>query len=249
MADDDRSFSAPKGTNDLLPPESWRWQEVTRRAMDSFALAGYAPVETPAFEHTEVFLRGVGEASEVVGKQMYTFKDLGDRSLTLRPEGTAPVVRAVLEHGLDRGALPVKLAYAERDVPAGASTEGPLPPVLPVGYRGDRLRQPAGRRRGRRGRLALPSERGRRASPLTQLDRPPRRIVPAGVSRHPADVVREERRCSSQGGPPSGQHQPAADVRLQGAGDGRGDEVRPGDHRSPMRRVPEALRIGARPAE
>ena len=112
MADDDRSFSAPKGTNDLLPPESWRWQEVTRRAMDSFALAGYAPVETPAFEHTEVFLRGVGEASEVVGKQMYTFKDLGDRSLTLRPEGTAPVVRAVLEHGLDRGALPVKLAYA-----------------------------------------------------------------------------------------------------------------------------------------
>jgi len=112
MADDDRSFSAPKGTNDLLPPESWRWQEITRRAMDSFALAGYAPVETPAFEHTEVFLRGVGEASEVVGKQMYTFEDLGGRSLTLRPEGTAPVVRAVLEHGLDRGPLPVKLAYA-----------------------------------------------------------------------------------------------------------------------------------------
>ena len=112
MAGDDRSFSAPRGTNDLLPPESWRWQEIARRAMDSFALAGYAPVETPAFEHTEVFLRGVGEASEVVGKQMYTFEDLGGRSLTLRPEGTAPVVRAVLEHGLDRGALPVKLAYA-----------------------------------------------------------------------------------------------------------------------------------------
>jgi histidyl-tRNA synthetase len=112
MADDDRSFSAPKGTNDLLPRESWRWQEIARRAMDSFALAGYAPVETPAFEHTEVFLRGVGEASEVVGKQMYTFEDLGGRSLTLRPEGTAPVVRAVLEHGLDRGPLPVKLAYA-----------------------------------------------------------------------------------------------------------------------------------------
>ena len=112
MADDDRFFSAPKGTNDLLPPESWRWQEITRSAMDSFAAAGYSPVETPAFEHTEVFLRGVGEASEVVGKQMYTFEDLGGRSLTLRPEGTAPVVRAVLEHGLDRGALPVKLAYA-----------------------------------------------------------------------------------------------------------------------------------------
>jgi len=113
MADDnERSFSAPRGTNDLLPPESWRWQATTRRAMDSFALAGYAPVETPLFEHTEVFERGVGEGSEVVGKQMYTFEDRGGRSLTLRPEGTAPVVRALLEHGLDRGPLPVKLAYA-----------------------------------------------------------------------------------------------------------------------------------------
>jgi histidyl-tRNA synthetase len=83
-----------------------------RLAMDSFARAGYAPVETPAFEHTEVFERGVGEGSEVVGKQMYTFVDRGGRSLTLRPENTAPVVRAVLEHGLQRGPLPVKLAYA-----------------------------------------------------------------------------------------------------------------------------------------
>ena len=113
MADDnERSFSAPRGTNDLLPPESWRWQATTREAMDSFALAGYAPVETPLFEHTEVFERGVGEGSDVVGKQMYTFEDRGGRSLTLRPEGTVPVVRALLEHGLDRGPLPVKLAYA-----------------------------------------------------------------------------------------------------------------------------------------
>jgi histidyl-tRNA synthetase len=85
---------------------------VTRLAMDSFARAGYAPVETPVFEHTEVFERGVGEGSEVVGKQMYTFSDRAGRSLTLRPEGTAPVVRAVLERGLHRGRLPVKLAYA-----------------------------------------------------------------------------------------------------------------------------------------
>ncbi len=83
-----------------------------RLAQDTFAQAGYAPVETPMFEHTEVFERGVGEASEVVNKQMYTFTDLGGRSLTLRPEGTAPVIRAVLEHGLDRGPLPVKLFYA-----------------------------------------------------------------------------------------------------------------------------------------
>ena len=105
-------FKAPKGTKDLLPPESWLWEAVTRLGMDTFAQAGYAPVDTPAFEHTEVFERGVGETSEVVNKQMYTFTDLGGRLLTLRPEGTAPVMRAVLEHGLDRGPLPVKLAYA-----------------------------------------------------------------------------------------------------------------------------------------
>lgn len=108
----ERAFTAPKGTYDVLPPESWRWVEGARRALDTFARAGYAPVETPAFEHTEVFERGVGATSEVVGKQMYTFLDKGERSLTLRPEGTAPVMRAVLEHHLERGPLPVKLAYA-----------------------------------------------------------------------------------------------------------------------------------------
>ena len=112
MPADEGSFRAPKGTNDLIPPVSERWVEVNRAALDTFARAGYAPIETPVFEHTEVFERGVGEATEVVTKQMYTFRDLGGRSLTLRPEGTAPVVRAVLEHGLDRGQLPVKLSYA-----------------------------------------------------------------------------------------------------------------------------------------
>ena len=112
---DDPSFTAPKGTRDLFPPESLEWQALMRTAMDLFAGAGYSPVETPLFEHTEVFERGVGETTEVVGKQMYTFLDLGKRSLTLRPEGTAPVVRAVVEHRLERGSLPVrplKLAYA-----------------------------------------------------------------------------------------------------------------------------------------
>ena len=115
MTPSDRSFDAPKGTRDLLPPESWEWQAVTRLAMDSFALAGYAPIETPMFEDTAVFERGVGASSEVVNKQMYTFTDKGDRSLTLRPEGTAPTVRAVIEHMVVRGDLPnkpVKFAYA-----------------------------------------------------------------------------------------------------------------------------------------
>ena len=115
MTPSDRSFDAPKGTRDLLPPESREWQAVIRLAMDSFALAGYDPIDTPIFEYTEVFERGVGESSEVVNKQMYTFTDRGDRSLTLRPEGTAPVVRAIVEHLVVRGDLPrkpVKLAYA-----------------------------------------------------------------------------------------------------------------------------------------
>ena len=112
MTEAERQFRAPKGTNDLVPPGSLEWRWVMDLAMEVFGAAGYLPVETPMFEHTEVFERGVGEASEVVGKQMYTFTDRGGRSLTLRPEGTAPVVRAVLEHNLHRGALPLKLAYA-----------------------------------------------------------------------------------------------------------------------------------------
>ncbi len=113
MAEATSAFRAPKGTNDLLPPDSWRWREVMELAMGKvFPAAGYAPIETPIFEHTEVFERGVGAGSEVVGKQMYTFPDRAGRSLTLRPEGTAPVMRALLEHRLERGPLPVKLAYA-----------------------------------------------------------------------------------------------------------------------------------------
>ncbi|HVL65610.1 MAG TPA: histidine--tRNA ligase [Actinomycetota bacterium] len=112
MSQDRVSFRAPKGTRDVVPPESWRLQALYDLARSIFAGSGYAPVETPAFEHTEVFARGVGETSEVVTKQMYTFPDKAGRSLTLRPESTAPVVRAVLEHGLHRGALPVKLYYA-----------------------------------------------------------------------------------------------------------------------------------------
>lgn len=111
MTSESPSFSAPKGTRDLLPPGSLAFQRITRTGMDLFAQAGYSPVDTPLFEQTEVFERGVGATSEVVGKQMYTFLDKGGRSLTLRPEGTAPVMRAVLENRLDRGSLPVKLSY------------------------------------------------------------------------------------------------------------------------------------------
>ena len=110
--DRETSYGAPRGTYDKLPPKSRRWDAVMRLALDMFADAGYELVIMPTFEHTEVFLRGVGQESDVVVKQMYTFQDRGDRSLTLRPEGTAGVMRAALEHKLDRGPLPVKLCYA-----------------------------------------------------------------------------------------------------------------------------------------
>lgn len=105
-------FSAPKGTFDLVPPESAAFLRVRDVLGAGPAGAGYGYVETPAFEDTALFHRGVGESTDVVTKETYTFEDRGGRSITLRPEGTAAVVRAVLEHGLDRGPLPVKLWYS-----------------------------------------------------------------------------------------------------------------------------------------
>jgi histidyl-tRNA synthetase len=106
------SFSGPKGVPDYVPPDSARFVAVRSALLDAARRAGYSDIELPIFEDTALFARGVGESTDVVSKEMYTFADRGDRSVTLRPEGTAGVVRAVIEHGLDRGALPVKLCYA-----------------------------------------------------------------------------------------------------------------------------------------
>ena len=102
----------PKGVPDYLPPESAQFVAVRDGLLGAARRAGYGDVELPIFEDTALFARGVGESTDVVSKEMYTFADRGDRSVTLRPEGTAGVMRAVIEHGLDRGALPVKLCYA-----------------------------------------------------------------------------------------------------------------------------------------
>src|SRR6201998_1968389 len=106
------SFSRPKGVPDYVPPDSAQFVCVRSGLLDAARRAGYADIELPIFEDTALFARGVGESTDVVTKEMYTFADRGDRSVTLRPEGTACVVRAVIQHGLDRGALPVKLCYA-----------------------------------------------------------------------------------------------------------------------------------------
>ncbi len=105
-------FYAPKGVPDYYPPVSRSFAAVRNTLIAAADRAGYSPIELPVFEDTTLFARGVGESTDVVSKEMYTFADRGGRSVTLRPEGTAGVMRAVIEHGLDRGPLPVKLVYA-----------------------------------------------------------------------------------------------------------------------------------------
>ena len=104
-------LSAPKGTYDLLPPRSEAFARVVETLSEAARRAGYGFAATPMFEDTALFRRGVGESTDVVSKEMYTFDDRGGRSLTLRPEGTAGVMRAVVEHRLLSGQLPVKLWY------------------------------------------------------------------------------------------------------------------------------------------
>lgn len=106
------SFSAPRGVPDYLPPTSAEFVAVRDGLVRTARLAGYGHIELPIFEETALFARGVGESTDVVSKEMWTFADRNGESFTLRPEGTAGVMRAVIEHNLDRGQLPVKLCYA-----------------------------------------------------------------------------------------------------------------------------------------
>jgi histidyl-tRNA synthetase len=105
-------IQAPKGVSEYVPPQSRKFESVREALLNPARNAGYELIELPVFEDTELFTRGVGESTDVVSKEMYTFEDRGGRSITLRPEGTAGVMRAVIEHGLDRGQLPAKLYYS-----------------------------------------------------------------------------------------------------------------------------------------
>ena len=102
---------AIRGTQDVLPGESHKWQYIEQTALSIARDFGFREMRTPVFEHTELFHRSVGENTDVVQKEMYTFDDKGGRSITLRPEGTAGAARALLEHGLNNEALPIKVAY------------------------------------------------------------------------------------------------------------------------------------------
>ena len=107
-----QKISAPKGVSEYTPPRSSSFEFVRESLIAPARTAGYQLIELPVFEDTDLFKRGVGESTDVVSKEMYTFEDRGGRSITLRPEGTAGVMRSVIEHGLDRGQLPVKVWYS-----------------------------------------------------------------------------------------------------------------------------------------
>lgn len=107
-------FKVPRGTQDILPAESWKWQKVEQLIREACEVYRYSEIRTPMFEQTELFQRAVGDTTDIVSKEMYTFKDRGDRSMTLRPEGTAPVVRSFIEHKMFGWVdQPVKLYYIQ----------------------------------------------------------------------------------------------------------------------------------------
>ena len=104
-------INIPKGTKDVLPNDSYKWQFIEKTAREVAKSFGAKEIRTPTFEHTEVFLRGVGQTTDIVNKEMYTFMDKGNRSITLKPEGTAGVARSFVENGMHSGVLPAKLFY------------------------------------------------------------------------------------------------------------------------------------------
>ena len=118
------AITAPRGTFDILPEQAARRSELEARVKRILGAAGYRRIETPTFEATELFARGVGEATDIVRKEMYSFDDGGGRSLTLRPEGTAPVCRAYMEHGMHKLPQPVKLWYLSSFFRAEAPQRG-----------------------------------------------------------------------------------------------------------------------------
>lgn len=105
-------YQAPKGVSEYFPPRSRAFEWVRDTLIEPIKRSGYQLLELPVFEDTELFTRGVGASTDVVTKEMYTFEDRGGRSITLRPEGTVGALRAIIEHGLDRGALPAKIFYS-----------------------------------------------------------------------------------------------------------------------------------------
>ncbi len=189
-------IQVPKGTFDVLGEDALARDALLATVQRILERAGYERIETPTFEATELFARGVGAATDIVRKEMYTFEDAGGRSLTLRPEGTAPVCRAYMEHGMHKRPQPVKLWYLRDVLPRRAAAGGALPPVLADRGGVDRLRGPGRRRRADRAAVGAP--RGARRAGRAAADRVaghpgcPRR-VPGRASGLPARPARPAR--------------------------------------------------------
>ena len=169
----------PRGTHDVVPTEMPLWQRVTGEIERLCALYGYRKILTPVFEDTALFARTSGAGSDVVQKEMYTFSDRSDRSLTLRPEGTAPICRAYVEHGMHRDPQPVKMYTLALDVPLRRARPRALPRALAGLGRGDRHGRPVDRRRADPAvRHAPRAPRRDPLPPRAQLDRVPRLSSP-----------------------------------------------------------------------
>ncbi len=141
-------FRAPKGTYDVVPPQSASWLAVREALSAPPRSAGYGFIDTPMFEDTALFVRGVGESTDVVTKEMYTFEDRGGRSLTLRPEGTAGVLRAIAENGLDRGPTAGQGLVHRPQLPVRTATVWSLPTAHAGRCRDRRIVRPGHRCRG-----------------------------------------------------------------------------------------------------
>ena len=227
-------YQAPRGTFDVLPEQARGRARIERAAAAIFARAGYEPIATPAFEDTELFERGVGRSTDIVRKEMFTFEDKGGRSLTLRPEGTAPICRAYLEHGMHKLAQPVKLSYLgpffRHERPQAGryrqfhqlgveciGTDSPLADAEAIMLLSDLL-----------GELGVPGVQLRLGS-LGSLGRAAR--LPGGAEGAPA----RPRGRAVRGRARADRRQPAARLRLRRRGDARGDGERADDRRRARR--------------
>ena len=191
-------IQAVRGTRDILPDEVPAWHAIETAARELFARYGYREIRTPVFEATELFARGIGAETDIVSKEMYTFEDRDGGSLTLRPEATAGIVRAVIEHNLVAHRPGSQGLRSRTDVPPRAAAEGPLPAVPPGGRGGLRLHEPDDRRRGGGARPRVPRRLRRQAARARpQLRRRPQ--LPAGLRRDAARArcARSRRRCAA----------------------------------------------------
>ena len=240
-------FQAPRGTFDVLPASAPARARVLETAAGDLRPRRLRRIATPAFEDTELFERGVGKSTDIVQKEMFTFEDKGGRSLTLRPEGTAPICRAYLEHGMHKLAQPVKLHYAgpffrhERpqagryrqfhQIGAEAiGSDSPLADAESITLLADLLAE-----------LGVPGVELRLGS-LGSLDS--RRAYLEELKAH----LHANEASSLEGGPRAHRHQPAARLRRRRRGHPRGDGERADDRRAARRRGRRPLRRGPGPA-